>query len=88
MTSQPIRLTKQRFDALRSVFIRGIDEMEAELRDNYGIDYEDHVASNGGDLEFRLLDQNEKELAAEIVDTMRAAEDAWAILNRRYGARR
>jgi hypothetical protein len=88
MTNQPIRLTKQRFDALRSVYLRGHDEIDAQLRDDYGIDYEDHLTSLGTHVEFRLLDEEDREAAAAIIAEMRAAEDAWVILNRRYGTKR
>jgi hypothetical protein len=81
MSNHPIRLTKQRLEALRDAVTRGLYEMEVELQDNYGIDIAD---AESGD--FELLDSQDRPDVEERVEKYQRAQAAWLIISRRYGS--
>ncbi len=81
----PIRITKQRAEALLGAAGRGYDEAVSDLEDNYGVQFQQDGTLVHDDETFTLLTEEDQAYVMERVEYLTRVRDTMAILRRRYG---
>lgn len=81
----PIRITKQRAQALLMAAGRGYDEAVADLEDNYGIEFQQDGTIVQDSEKFTLLTDTEKDHVLGRIEYLTRVLDTMAIFRRRYG---